>query len=180
LVLLSMDARMDMEKEESEKRKFLYDFAKSIYSEELTRFKALEDKAARYFGFLSILIGTLTLFIRLSEHKLISDLEGPLSWLYLAATVLTYATIINSGRLLFEVLKPRLLALIDLSSELKDYYSNQPLNKIYTEIVDDLMEATKEARIINNEKCTHINNAHREIGASLVFFTILITIHFLL
>ena len=167
----------EVEEEECEKRKFLYDFAKNIYSDEAARFKGLEDKSARYFGFLSILIGLLTAFVRLSDHRVIADLDGILSWIYLVLMAVAYIAMANCGRLLFEALKPRLLAIIDLNPELNEYYSGQKLTSIYSSIIDDLMEATSAAREINKDKCKSINKAHKELGVSLATTAMLIMIY---
>ena len=159
----------EVDKVEVEKRKFLYDFAKNVYSDEVARYKGLEDKAARYFGFLSILVGVITAFVRFSDHSVIGDLNGFLSWVYLVLTVFVYVAIANCGRLLFDVLKPRLLAVIDMTAELNSYYSGQKLVDIYGAVVGDLMEATAVIRAINKEKCQSIEVAHRELAVSLAF-----------
>ncbi|MBH3338423.1 hypothetical protein I5L51_04785 [Pseudomonas mendocina] len=163
------------EKIETDKRKFLYDYSRNIYIDEFARSKSLEDKAARYFGFLSILIGIVTAHVRFSEHKLLG-LDGVWDWIYLILILLAYLAMANCGRCLFDVLRPRAYSLVNMNVELRDYFYGKKLADIYESVIDDLVTTAELAREVNNQKVDSIKMAHKELAASLIFVSLLFAV----
>ena len=154
-----------MNNQKNEKYEFLYQYAKSSFDDELTRFRNIEDKASKFIGLLSIMIVGYTAIIRFSGSVFFPP-ETKLQWTSLVVIGLTFVTLVSSWSLLFRSLRfiemPRLPLdpkyIEDFKS--KDFATNHYLLSV------TCSDALAQARFSNTKKTKLLRQAYSDMTLS--------------
>jgi hypothetical protein len=145
---------------------FLYQVARSLLDEEMQRFHNLEEKATKYLGFLSAGIAVYTFF--LTEQA--AGIFPPQSFFEGCACVaagLTYAAVMSSWRLLFQVTGVKKMPRIFLSNDYISEYRHQPVAKVQLALARSCLEALNDARSKNNDKADLLQRSYDDIAFAL-------------
>lgn len=134
-----------------DKWKELYELSKEIFREEQTRFRRLDEKAAKYLTILSFFLGAAGLI----GKWIANDLLPPNGWLEgLLATLglLLIGSVFASWLLTFLVLRVRGVKEIPLHEEMLDLFVRNDLSTVYKTLAATNRRLLSENRRITKHK----------------------------
>lgn len=156
---------MDSSSEKNDKYAFLYDYAKSSFENELQRFKNIEDKAAKYIGFLSLLIVAYSALIK-SAFDLFVPADTPAKVLAFIVVSFTFLSLVSSWSLIFRALGVMQMPRMPFDQQLIDDFAERSLPTMHYDLSMAGLTAKNLAREVNIAKITLLSKGHRDICVS--------------
>lgn len=156
---------------------FLYQYARSLLDEEMQRFRNLEEKAAKYLGFLSAGIAVYTFF--LSElDTLIFPPKNFFQGSACIAVALTYAAMISAWSLLYRVTSLMEMPRLQLNDEYITTNKHEPVDRVQLSLARGCVRALEAARNQNNVKANLLALGYNDI--TFAMWTLSISVLFTL
>ena len=147
------------------KYKFLYEYVRTSLDEDLERFKNIEDKAAKFMGFLTILIAGYTAVIRFASDIffLPNDL---LTWGTLIIIIFTYIALVSAWGHLFMSLRILNVPRMPFNNYVIDMIDKNSLVTTYWALSQTCKNALEKSRNIIEGKAKNLQIAYQDIGYS--------------
>lgn len=165
---------------ENHNHHFLYQYARSIFDEELQRFRNLEEKAAKFFGFLTAGIAVYTFLL----GELATEIFPPQNFFQGCACIaagLTYAAMMSAWSFLYRAIDLKKMPRLPLDDDLITAYKQEPLHKVHLALARSCAKALEAARDQNTQKARLLTQSYEDItfamwtlSASIVFTLIAI------
>lgn len=156
-----------------ENLKFLYEFQNKQYEHVKAQTVRLDDKAAKYLTFITIVMATIGIisryyFFEISQYNLFSKL----SVFFLC---IAFAVILNISRLLFSSIKVTEVFKLQTDPEMNEYISKNNLDEVYLGLSNDLSQINKSyaSSLVNKKKI--LDNAYKEITFLGIVLVLLLT-----
>lgn len=160
-------------KEQLEKLKAIYELAKSHYDEETDRFRKLDDKTARLFSFLVIMIGGFGFF----GKWLLDTIKYPGTWWDLALLLiglLVAVVLLASGGFTLMALWTMKLDKPASDLETLKFLSTQPLKTVYILLAKSFVTALETNRGKTSRKTFRLTLSYYSVTAAMILFVILV------
>lgn len=157
--------------------KVLYDFQlKGLESIKALHAK-LEDKAAKYLTFISIIIAALTIF---SKQYFFDKTEKDFFfYIVLILITLIFISLCTIARNLFQVMEVSKVGKLENNQQMINFFTQNEITTIYYNLSMDLASIIKIYEDRNAEKVEYLNKAFKEIkfcGLMFILTVLLIVI----
>ena len=149
-----------------EKYKFLYEYSRAGFEDELQRFRNMEDKTAKFLSFLSIIIVSYTLMLRFYSD-LLFPIESCLQWIAIVSILITYIGLISSWGALFRSLVLTKMPRLPLDKSTVEFVENNDLITVYYHLSLTSVNALSQAKESNVGKSKLLNIGSRDIAFSM-------------
>ncbi|MDQ8935800.1 hypothetical protein [Acinetobacter rudis] len=163
---------------DKDRYKALYEYQKAQFDDEKTRYSKLEDKAAKYLTFLTIIISAYILLV----SKFISASDDIYCLTYaiiIFFIILTFFSFCSAWFSIFKSLKLQKIKKMSADAELIEFFEAHELPSVYLGLAENYSEVIEWYRIKNDDKTTLMQKGYKEILHTAIFFIISIFIIFL-
>lgn len=154
-----------------EKYKELYLLAKEVFNEEQNRFNRIDEKAAKYFSVLTLLVGAAGFFGKWLVNTLIPP-DGTLEWALLLLGIGLLVTVLVSWFTVFSVFRIHEMRKIPLSSEMIDFFDKNKLLDIHYALARGLKEALEENRKTTDSKSRILSRGYNVMRIAIVLLAL--------
>ncbi|WP_336931454.1 hypothetical protein [Acinetobacter bereziniae] len=146
----------------TEKLKFMYEFQCEQYDIARAQTSKLDDKAAKYLTFVTIVMATLGIisryyFFEISKYNFYSVVSAVL-------LCFAFALILNTSRLLFSSLQLKEVYKLSTGADMNQYIIASNLDDVYKDISDDLSQINESYRTSAESKKDFLTEAYKEIS----------------
>lgn len=146
----------------TEKLKFMYEFQCEQYDIARAQTSKLDDKAAKYLTFVTIVMATLGIisryyFFEISKYNFYSVVSAVL-------LCFAFALILNTSRLLFSSLQLKEVYKLPTGADMNQYIIASKLDDVYRGISDDLSKINESYRSSAESKKDFLKEAYKEIS----------------
>lgn len=152
-----------------EKYRELYNLAKEVFDEELTRFHRLEEKAARYLTSLSFLIAGYGFFGNWILNNFLPP-QGFLDWAMLIVGGLVFLGLAGTWFLIIGVFVVSDLVKIPLSDEVIEFFDENELIDIYYAMANGISRTCEQNRNTNDRKILRLSRAYFSLIVTVTMF----------
>lgn len=161
--LMSDVEKLNLEKD---KYKFLYEYSRAGFEDELQRFINIENKTAKFLSFLSIIIVSYTLMLRFYSD-LIFPIESFLQWIAIVSILVTYIGLISSWSGLFRSLVLLKMPRLPLERSTVEFIEANDLDTVYYHLSLASVNAFEEAKKGNAIKSKLLKVGSNDIAFSM-------------
>ncbi len=161
-----------------DKYKFLYEYEKNLFEEEVLRYRRLEDKAMKYLTSITFIMGSYLFLIRAVIEKFIPPTDC-IECAILITTAITCGLYIFSLNYILKTIKPRRTVKMDSGEETINYFKNNTIAPIYLGLSKKYSKGIESIEKSYEKKLNYINQAHSSIiwaSISLIISVIFILI----
>ncbi|AYY91205.1 MULTISPECIES: hypothetical protein [Acinetobacter] len=163
---------------DKDRYKALYEYQKAQFDDERTRYSKLEDKAAKYLTFLTIIISAYILLV----SKFINTSNNIYCLTYaiiIFFVILTFFSFCGAWFSIFKSLRLQEVKKMPSDGELIEFFESNELPSVYLGLAENYSEAIEWYRIKNHDKTTLMQQGYKEIFHTAIFFIISILLIFL-
>ncbi|ENU19536.1 hypothetical protein F994_02396 [Acinetobacter bohemicus ANC 3994] len=157
--------------------KALFDFQLKEFDDTKAQHSKLEDKAAKYLTFTSIIIAALSIFSK--QYLFDTNEKDFLFYIIVFLIVLIFISLCCIARFLFHVVEVSEVGRLKSDSEMINFFIQNDLPTVQYNLAKDLTQAIQMYDARNRIKVNYLKNAFKEIkfcGLLLVLTVILIVI----
>jgi len=148
-----------------DKWKFLYEYARKSLDEDLKRFQAIDDKAAKFLTLVTVVFGVFSSITPWIFENWIPPSDA-ISWFLIVLVGLTFIVLVLSWSLLFRAIKLIKAPRMPLTDSLIQFFWEKEFPDIYFALTKTCKAALGENRKVIKRKGELIKNAYICIAIS--------------
>lgn len=161
-----------------EKYKFLFEYQKNQFEEEVIRFRRLEEKALKYLSAITFAIGAYLFLVRWIINTIIPP-STIIEWLITVSIIFTFMCFISSWSLIFRAMKLSDIVKMPSDHNVIDFFKNNERDEVYLWFSKQYGEMVKEMEKIYEKKLTFVRKAYQDIEGTVWALCISVTLIFI-
>jgi len=160
---------------DSEKYKFLFEYQKNQFDEEINRYRRLEEKALKYLNVITFALGAYLFLIRQIIEQVIPP-TNLLEWLITISVFITFICFLSSWSLIFRAIKLSDIVKMPSNDDTILYLKNNTKETVYLGLSKKYSEAIKKVEENYSKKLDFVQKAYTDIGGTIWMLSISIAL----
>jgi len=163
---------------DTEKYKFLFEYQKSLYEEEITRFKRLEEKAMKYLSAITFALGGYIFLIRSTIDKILPP-HNTLEYLIILSIIVTFICFISAWSLVFRTIQLSNIVKMPSNNDIIEYFKDNTKETVYLGLSRKYSEAIIEIEKYYAIKVAFAKKAYTDITGTVWLLSISVILIFI-
>lgn len=161
-----------------EKYKFLFEYEKSLYEEEMDRYRRLEEKAMKYLSAITFAMGAYIFLVRWAIDKILPP-HNFIEWLITISIIFTFLCFISAWSLVFRAIQLSNIVKMPSNIEVINYFKDNSKETVYLGLSKRYSEAIVEIEKNYDNKLSFVRKSYSDIAGTVWALSISVTLIFI-
>jgi len=163
---------------DTEKYKFLFEYQKSLYEEEINRYRRLEEKAMKYLSVITFSMGAYIFLVRWAIDKILPP-NNLLEYLIIISIIFTFLCFISSWSLVFRAIQLSNIIKMPSNNDIIEYFKENAKETVYLGLSRKYSEAIIEIEKYYNKKLNFVQKSYTDIAGTVWALSISVILIFI-
>ena len=163
---------------DTEKYKLLFEYQKSLYEEEINRYRRLEEKAMKYLSAITFAMGAYIFLVRWAIDKILPP-SNLLEYLITVSIIFTFLCFISSWSLVFRAIKLSNIVKMPSNEAIIEYFKENTKETVYLGLSRKYSEAIVEIEKYYAIKLDFVKKSYNDIAGTVWALSISVMLIFI-
>lgn len=163
---------------DTEKYKLLFEYQKSLYEEEINRYRRLEEKAMKYLSAITFAMGAYIFLVRWAIDKILPP-SNLLEYLITVSIIFTLLCFISSWGLVFRAIKLSNIVKMPSNDAIIEYFKENTKETVYLGLSRKYSEAIVEIEKYYAIKLDFVKKSYNDIAGTVWALSISVMLIFI-